>query len=145
MANEVALQRANYDTVIDTCGSSALMLLKEEPFDLILLDINMPGMNGIEVCQKLRCLPHHKNTPVIFVTLHSDFQNRAQSLLSGGDDLISKPISPIELIVKATVFLFSTSKLQTSKDRPRIKSPASPPGVVAASLPAVQWATKNGK
>src|SRR6266404_1102921 len=63
MANEVALQRANYDAVIDTCGSSALMLLKEESFDLILLDINMPGMNGIEVCQKLRCIPHHKNTP----------------------------------------------------------------------------------
>src|SRR6266404_1721583 len=145
MANELALQRANYDTVIDTCGSSALMLLKEERFDLILLDINMPGMNGIEVCQKLRCIPHHKNTPVIFVTLHGDFQNRAQSLLSGGDDLISKPISPIELIVKATVFLFSTSRPQSSKDRSLSKSAASASGVVAASLSAVQWAPKNGE
>src|SRR6266850_6932484 len=68
MANEVALKRANYDTDSVTCGSSALMLLKDEPFDLILLDINMPGMSGIEVCQKLRRIPHHKDTPVIFVT-----------------------------------------------------------------------------
>ena len=145
MANEVALRRANYDTDSVTCGSSALMLLKDEPFDLILLDINMPGMNGIEVCQQLRGIPHHKNTPVIFVTLHGDFQNRAQSLLSGGDDLISKPISPIELIVKATVFLFSrTTQPQVSQERARRKSATSPSRPAAASMSAVQSATTNG-
>jgi len=100
-------------------------------------------MNGVEVCQKLRCIPHHKNTPVIFVTLHGDFQNRAQSLLSGGDDFISKPISPFELIVKATVFLLNTSKYQAPNEQPHIKRSKSPPGAMAASLPAAQSTTTN--
>jgi len=72
-------------------------------------------MNGVEVCKKLRSIPHHKSTPVIFVTLYDDFQNRTQSLQNGGDDFISKPISPFELIVKATVFLLNASKPPASK------------------------------
>src|SRR5207249_9628954 len=77
-------------------------------------DINMPAMNGIELCQKLRCIPHHKKTPVIFVTLCGDFESRAQSLLSGGDDLISKPIAPVELIVKATILDRKSTRLNSS-------------------------------
>jgi CheY-like chemotaxis protein len=117
MANEVALKRANYDTARATDGGEALMLLSENDFDLILLDINMPGMNGLEVCERLRRIPRHQNTPVIFVTLSSDFESRAQSMLSGGNDLISKPISPLELIVKATVFLLSMPKPAVRRPR----------------------------
>ena len=86
MANEVALKRVDYDTMCVSDGYAALNLLNEQPFDLILLDIDMPGMDGVEVCQELRRIPQHKNTPVIFVTLQADFQTRAQTLLSGGDD-----------------------------------------------------------
>jgi DNA-binding response OmpR family regulator len=132
-ANEVALKRASYDTFSATSGIEALILLNKNRFDLILLDINMPTMNGIELCQKLRSIPHHKATPVIFVTLVGDFQSRAQSLLSGGDDLISKPISPLELIVKATVFLLDKSKSQTPKEPPRLQvrtTPVAPPGAL---------------
>src|SRR2546430_1275026 len=57
MANEVALKRANYDAANADCGPAALDLLTENDFDLVLLDINMPGMSGIEVCQKLRAIP----------------------------------------------------------------------------------------
>ncbi len=113
MANEVALKRAHYDALCATNGSEALNLLNDQTFDLILLDIDMPGMNGIELCQRLRRLPQHQHTPVIFVTLHGHFENHAKTLMSGGDDLISKPISPLELIVKATVFLLGNSKLQS--------------------------------
>src|SRR5262249_46756401 len=132
-ANEVALKRASYDTVSATSGLEALIVLNKNRFDLILLDINMPTMNGIELCQKLRSIPHHRATPVIFVTLVGDFQSRAQSLLSGGDDLISKPISPLELIVKATVFLLDKSKSQSPKEPPRLQvrtTPVAAPGVL---------------
>src|SRR5436190_11026495 len=125
-ANEVALKRASYDTFSATSGIEALILLNKNPFDLILLDINMPTMNGIELCQKLRSIPHHRATPVIFVTLCGDFQSRAQSLLSGGDDLISKPISPLELIVKATVFLVDKTKSRTPKEPPRLQIRTTP-------------------
>ncbi|HSU56237.1 MAG TPA: response regulator, partial [Candidatus Dormibacteraeota bacterium] len=105
MANEVALKRAHYEAINVTNGTAALDVLNDEEFDLILLDINMPGMTGLQLCEKLRRMPHHANTPVIFVTLNGEFETRAKSLVSGGNDLISKPISPLELIVKATVFL----------------------------------------
>jgi len=82
-----------------------LQWLKETPFDLVLLDIVMPGMDGFELCRRLRLLPGQQKTPVIFVTGHADFESRAKSVLSGGDDLISKPIFPIELAVKAVSHL----------------------------------------
>jgi CheY-like chemotaxis protein len=62
-------------------------------------------MDGFELCRRLRTLPGYQKTPVIFVTSHSDFESRARSKLSGGDDLISKPVFPMELAVKAVAQL----------------------------------------
>ncbi len=86
----------------------ALRLLQEIPFDLILLDIEMPGMNGIELCQRLRHLPGYEQTPVIYVTLHSDFETVAKTAASGGNDLIAKPILPTELAVKVVMHLLKS-------------------------------------
>ncbi len=84
-----------------------LQWLRETTFDLVMLDIEMPGMNGFELCQRLRQLPGYQKTPVIYVTGHSDFESRAKSALSGGDDLIAKPVFPMELAVKAMTHLLS--------------------------------------
>lgn len=86
----------------------ALKLLAESHYDLVLLDIEMPDINGFEFCQKLRALPGYDKTPVIYVTVHSDFESRAKGVLSGGDDLIAKPFLPIELAVKATMNLIKS-------------------------------------
>jgi CheY-like chemotaxis protein len=82
---------------------AALDWLREHDCDLVLLDIEMPVMNGFEVCKLLRTLPKHEKTPVVYVTQHDDFEHRAKSALSGGDDLIGKPILPLELAVKAVM------------------------------------------
>jgi len=82
-----------------------LQWLKERCYDLVLLDVEMPGMDGFELCRRLRTLPGYQKTPVIYVTSHSDFEHRAKSVLSGGDDLISKPVFPMELAVKAVTLL----------------------------------------
>jgi CheY-like chemotaxis protein len=74
--------------------------LQQEPYDLFLLDIEMPGLGGFELCKRLRGLPRYQKTPVIFVTAHGDFAHRAKSTLSGGDDLVAKPILPAELAAK---------------------------------------------
>ena len=83
----------------------ALQWLRDKQFNLVLMDIEMPGMDGLELCKQLRRLPGYQKTPVIYVTSHSDFESRARSALSGGDDLIGKPVFALELAVKAMAHL----------------------------------------
>ena len=80
---------------------AALPLLSEKQYGLITLDLEMPGMHGFEFCRHVRQLPAYQSTPVIFVTNHSQFEDRIKGTLSGGQDLIAKPIFPLELAVKA--------------------------------------------
>ncbi|HEY3863631.1 MAG TPA: response regulator [Verrucomicrobiae bacterium] len=101
----VALSKANLRCISLEDSQMALTVLKENPFDLIFLDAEMPGLNGFELCTQLRKLPTNKNTPVIFVTSLTKFETRAQSSLSGGNDLIAKPFLMMELAVKALTYL----------------------------------------
>ena len=78
-----------------------LGMLGETAYDLVFLDVDMPGMNGFELCTKLRALARNKTTPVVFVTSLTDFESRANSTMSGGNDLIAKPFLFMELAVKA--------------------------------------------
>lgn len=91
----------------DACDDSnrALNLATDNRYDLVFLDVDMPGMNGFELCTKLRALPQHKKTPVVFVTSLNDFESRANSSVSGGNDFIGKPFLFIELAVKALIHL----------------------------------------
>lgn len=86
----------------------ALRWLQEKQYDLVLLDIEMPGMDGIELCKRVRRLPQYEKTPIIYVTLHTDFETRARSAPSGADDLIPKPILPTELAVKVVMHLLKS-------------------------------------
>ena len=104
-ATVLALGRANLSAAAVSDPFDALKRLEENSFDLVLMDVNMPGMDGIALCGQMRRMPSHKKTPVIFVTGHSDFKTRARSVLNGGNDLIAKPILPTELCVKALTHL----------------------------------------
>jgi CheY-like chemotaxis protein len=84
---------------------AALRLLASKYYNLVLLDVEMPQMDGVDFCRRLRLLPGYETTPVIFVTLHSDPDTRSRAIESGGDDLIAKPISPLELAVKVLMHL----------------------------------------
>ena len=96
-----ALEKASLKSVAVEDPLIALRLATESSYDLIFLDVQMPGLDGFELCTKIRALPAHKTTPVIFVTSLTDFKSRARSSLSGGTDLIAKPFMFIELAVKA--------------------------------------------
>jgi DNA-binding response OmpR family regulator len=65
----------------------------------------MPGQSGLDLCGKIRKRITNRATPVVFVTAHSDFESRAQSVLSGGNDFIAKPFLSSELAVKALSWL----------------------------------------
>jgi CheY-like chemotaxis protein len=85
----------------------ALRSLESAHYDLILLDIEMPGLDGFEFCRRARGLPRYRKTPIVYVTNHSDFESRAEGLMSGGNDLIAKPIFPMELAVKTVIHLLN--------------------------------------
>jgi DNA-binding response OmpR family regulator len=96
-----ALEKAKLKAVGVQDPTKALTLLSEQKFDLVFLDVDMPEMSGFELCTKLRTGQVNKKTPVVFVTNLNDFENRANSTMSGGNDFIGKPFMFIELAVKA--------------------------------------------
>lgn len=100
-----SLERAGVRGVACENGGAALEQSRTTHFDLVVLDVDMPGMNGYELCTKLRTQPDYRDTPVIFVTGLSDFQSRARSTLSGANDLIAKPFVFVELSVKVLSYL----------------------------------------
>ena len=109
-----ALEKAQLQSVNVEDPNAAYKLLSENPFDLVFLDVDMPGMTGYELCTKLRNLPDHKKTPVVFVTVLGDFDNRTSSMVAGGNDFIAKPFLFIELTVKALIHVLR-GKLQPAK------------------------------
>jgi len=82
-------------------GAAALALARERHFDVIFLDVLMPGMDGFEVCSKIRDTTPNRATPVVFVTGHDDFETRAKAAGNGGSELIGKPFLTPEITVKA--------------------------------------------
>lgn len=101
----IALNRTKVNAQAVEDPLAALELLAQKKFDLVLLDVEMPGLNGFELCQRLRELPGYEHTPVIYVTAHSSFESRTRVIGVGGNDLIAKPIFPIELAVKVLMHL----------------------------------------
>lgn len=84
----------------------ALKVLEQKSFDLIFVDIGLPEMSGFDLCTRIRMLPLHKKTPIVFLTGLATFENRVKSSLSGGNDFLGKPFHILELPVKALVWIY---------------------------------------
>jgi CheY-like chemotaxis protein len=97
-------------------GEAALSLAAARHFDVIFLDVQMPGMDGFEVCSKIREAGLNVATPVVFVTAEDDFEMRTQMSQSGGSDFIARPFLNSEISVKALTFALRRrlEKLTTS-------------------------------
>jgi CheY-like chemotaxis protein len=106
-----SLEKAQLQSISVEDPNAAFKLLSENQFDLVFLDVDMPGMTGYELCTRLRNLPLHTKTPVVFITGLSDFDNRTSSMMAGGNDFIAKPFLFIELTVKALIHVLR-GKLQ---------------------------------
>ena len=87
-----ALQQ-NYQVLFATCGEDGLILAEDEQPDLILLDVMMPGMDGYEVCRRLKRNPLTQDMPVIFVTALSDTASEMKGLELGAVDYLTKPVN----------------------------------------------------
>jgi DNA-binding response OmpR family regulator len=119
-----ALGQADLHAVSLDDSLAAQHLLEQEQFDLIFLDVEMPGESGLDLCLNIREMATNRATPVVFVTAHSDFGSRAQSTLSGGNDFIAKPFLLVELAVKALTWLFKDSPQPLSMATAQDNAPA---------------------
>ena len=102
--NEV-LEQAEIETLVALEGHQALSIARRMLPDLILLDAVMPGMDGFDVCQKLKSDPELRSIPVIFMTGLSDTDNVVKGLHTGGVDYITKPIVNSELVARIRVHI----------------------------------------
>ena len=103
---KINLNMAGYKSIQIFDGLEALNLIKEETFDLILMDIMLPGIDGLEVMKKIRKL----NIPVIFLTAKNGLADKVTGLKSGAEDYIVKPFETIELLARIEVVLRRYSK-----------------------------------
>ena len=107
------LSKKNYDVEYSLNGTDALELINSENFDLVLLDIMMPGMDGFEVCEKIKQDERNKDLPIIFITAKTDIESIQKAFKYGGLDYISKPFNIDELLARVKTHL----ELKASKDK----------------------------
>jgi two-component system, OmpR family, response regulator ResD len=100
------LEREEFEVEEAENGQEGLQLALENDYDVILLDIMMPEMDGIEVCEHLR---KEKDTPVIMLTAKGEETNRVQGFEVGTDDYIVKPFSPREVVLRVKALLRRTT------------------------------------
>ena len=96
-----SLSISGYESVPCFDGNEAVHMVRNEEFDLILLDIMLPGLDGFQVMEKIR----ETGTPVIFLTAMGDVSDRVKGLKSGAEDYIVKPFEPLELLARIEIVL----------------------------------------
>ena len=97
---EVILGSSGFDVVLASDGMQGLDNLSREPVDLILLDLMMPGANGLEILSKIRANPERANPPVIIPPAKGQDTDREAALAGGASDFLTKPFSPKKLIAR---------------------------------------------
>ena len=98
---QLKLESGPYRVDLVQDGRSALDRLRSEaPIDLILLDIMMPHVSGLDVLAELRQIPHRRSTPVIMLTAKGHENDREQAALLGATDFLTKPFSPKKLLAR---------------------------------------------
>jgi DNA-binding response OmpR family regulator len=102
------LELSGFEVEIETSGDSGLMRDLEEEFDLFILDLMLPGVDGFEICKQVR---EKKNTPILLVSAKKDDIDKIRGLGMGADDYITKPFSPSELVARVKAHLARYERL----------------------------------
>jgi len=97
--------REDFDVRCTPDGEEALLLAKESPPDIVILDWMIESVSGIEVCRRLRRGPATSNVPIIMLTARGEESDRVRGLETGADDYLTKPFSPRELIARVGAVL----------------------------------------
>ncbi|NRZ58282.1 DNA-binding response OmpR family regulator [Clostridium beijerinckii] len=120
---EINLRNEGYNVFKASCGEEALDTLEKEEIHLIVLDIMMPHMDGLEVCRRVR---EKYNIPILMLSAKSEDMDKIQGIMTGADDYVCKPFNQLELIVRVKALMrrsyFLNLKMQVSEDLIRIES-----------------------
>lgn len=108
------LQKEGYQVITATNGADAIKLAQKEVPDLIVLDIMMPVMDGMETCKELRSLPETKDKIIVFLTARSEDYSQIAGFENGADDYITKPIKPKLFISRIKALLRRIQHADTS-------------------------------
>jgi DNA-binding response OmpR family regulator len=113
----LSLKREGYQVISAYDGHEALSMAKQHSPDLVILDVLLPGMDGFEICSELRKM---STVPILFVSCKDEDIDKVLGLRLGGDDFITKPFSPIELIARVKAHMrrsYQFQKRETERDQ----------------------------
>ncbi len=114
------LSNEGYEPAFAQDGATALALLDAHRFDLVLLDVMMPGMDGFEVCRRMKETPSAKDVPVIFLTAKTDMDSIVKGFDIGAADYVTKPFNSAELLARVKTHL----ELNSAREQLRIANAA---------------------
>lgn len=111
------LEKRGYSVRVVNSGVQGLKLFAQDPPDLVVSDIMMPGMDGLEFCRRLRATRPGQLVPFIFLTAKKDLEDRVQGHYIGADDYITKPFEPLELLAKIEAQLERSRRIHSEMVR----------------------------
>ncbi len=112
----VNLEKEGYDVIAATDGQSGIEVITRHKCDLIVLDLMMPGMDGLEVCRKLRGDARLSRTPILMLTARATEADKIVGLEMGADDYMIKPFSPRELVARVKAILRRSAMAEETPD-----------------------------
>ena len=105
------LELSGFEVEVENSGDVGLLRALKDEFDLIILDLMLPGVDGFEICRKIR---ETKNTPIIIVSAKKDDIDKIRGLGMGADDYMTKPFSPSEMVARVKAHLARYERLISS-------------------------------
>jgi DNA-binding NarL/FixJ family response regulator len=111
------LEKRGYSVRVVTSGIQGLKLFSQDPPDIVVSDIMMPGMDGLEFCRRLRATKTGQLVPFLFLTAKKDLEDRIQGHYIGADDYVTKPFEPLELLAKIEAQLERSRRIHSEMVR----------------------------
>ncbi|MDV7104835.1 response regulator [Vibrio sp. TH_r3] len=106
---------------VATNAQQGLAILEQRKINIILLDIDLPDISGFDLCKQIKANPNYTDIPVIFISGYNDLVFEIQAYEAGGVDYLTKPISPVRMLIRMSVFLNMRLAIPSSKMiRPKI-------------------------